>query len=74
MMGWNYFYSIFNYYFNLACPKVRRNIVSSLNFPCINKDVIAARTKQKNLYDLCMQSKIQSIEISIKHIKRNMLL
>jgi hypothetical protein len=69
-LGWDSFYSIFNYYFNVAYPKVRRNIISSLNVPWINNDVITARTKLKNLYDLYVQSMIQNIEISIKHIKR----
>jgi hypothetical protein len=53
------FYSIFNCYLNLSCPEVRRNIASALNVPWINNDVITARTKQKDLYDLHMQSKIQ---------------
>jgi hypothetical protein len=50
---------IFNYYFNLACPKVRRNIVSSSNVPWINNKVITVRTILKILYDLYMESKIQ---------------
>jgi hypothetical protein len=70
---WNSFYSIFNYYFNLACPKLDEILLSSSNVPSINNDVITARTKPKNLYeyDLSMQSKIHEHRISIKHIKRN---
>jgi hypothetical protein len=51
--------SIFSYYFNLACSKVRRNIVRSSNVPWINNDAISARAKLKSLYDLYMQSKTQ---------------
>jgi hypothetical protein len=36
------FYSIFNYYFSLACPKVRRNIVNSSDVPWRCNDVITA--------------------------------
>jgi hypothetical protein len=42
---WNSFYSIFNYHFNIVCSKVRRNIVSTLKSPWINKDAIIARAK-----------------------------
>jgi hypothetical protein len=45
---WDSFYSIFNYHFNIACPKVRRNIVSSLKSPCINKDAVIPRAKLKD--------------------------
>jgi hypothetical protein len=41
---WDSFYSIFNYYFNVACPKVRTNIASALKVPWINKDAVIART------------------------------
>jgi hypothetical protein len=36
-------------YFNLACLKVRRNIVSSLDVPWINNGAVTARKKLKNL-------------------------
>jgi hypothetical protein len=56
---WDSFYSIYNFHFNIVCPKVRRNIVSTLKSPWINKDAVIARTKLKDLYNLYMQSKIQ---------------
>jgi exonuclease III len=34
---WDSFYSTFNYYFNIACLKVRRNIVSASNVPWIKE-------------------------------------
>jgi hypothetical protein len=46
---WDSFYSIFNYHFNIACPKVRRNIVSTLKSPWINKDAIIARARFRNI-------------------------
>jgi hypothetical protein len=48
-----------NYYFNIACPKVRRNIASASKVPWINKDAAIERTKLKDLYYLYMQSKIK---------------
>jgi hypothetical protein len=56
---WDSLYSIFNHYFNIACPKARRNLVSASKAPWINKEVFNARTKLKKLYDHYMQSKIQ---------------
>jgi exonuclease III len=45
---WDSIYSIFNYSFNIACPKVRRNNVSIVS-PWINKDAVIARAKLKDL-------------------------
>jgi hypothetical protein len=56
---WHSFHSIFNYYFNIAYPKARRNLVSASKAPWINKEVLKVRTKLKKLYDHYMQSKIQ---------------
>jgi hypothetical protein len=42
---WDSFYSVFSYYFNLACPKVRRNIVRSLSVPWIN-NITEKKTKK----------------------------
>jgi hypothetical protein len=56
---WNSFYSIFNYYFNIACPMARRNVASAKKATWINKDVVIARTKLRNLYDLYIQCKSQ---------------
>jgi hypothetical protein len=64
------FYSVFSYYFNLACPKVRRNTVTSFNVPWINNDVITARTKLKSLYYLHMQSKTQEHRNTYKAYKK----
>jgi hypothetical protein len=55
---WDSFYTNFNYYFNIVCPKARRNSESASKAPWINK-VLIARTKLKKLYDHYMQSKIQ---------------
>jgi hypothetical protein len=68
---WDSCSSSFNCYFNLACPKVRKNIVNLLNVPWINNDIITPTTKLRNVYDLYIHS---TIEISIKHIKRDTML
>jgi hypothetical protein len=44
-------YSIFNYHFNIACPKVRRNIVTTLKSLSINKDSVIARANLMDLYN-----------------------
>jgi hypothetical protein len=62
--------SIFSHYFNLACSKVRRNIIRSSNVPWVNNDVITARAKLKSLYDLYMQSKIQEHRNKYKAYKQ----
>jgi hypothetical protein len=49
----------FRTHINIACPKVRRNIVSTLKSSWINKDAVMARAKLKDLHNLYMQSKIQ---------------
>jgi hypothetical protein len=67
------FYSIFNCYFNLSCPKVRRNIVSALNVPWIN-NVIIAQIKLKTLTIAICKVRFRNTEIHIKHIKRNTVL
>jgi hypothetical protein len=53
---WDSFYGIFNYHFNMTCPKVRKNIVKS---PWINKDAVIARANVKDLHNLYVQSKTQ---------------
>jgi hypothetical protein len=68
---WDPFYSIFNYHFNIARPKVRRNIVSTLKSPWINKDAIIAWAKLKDLYNLYMQSKIQEHRDIYKAYKKD---
>jgi hypothetical protein len=55
---WESFYRIFNYYFNIACQKVRRNICVP-KFPRIHKDAVTAKTRLKELYNLYRQSGIQ---------------
>jgi hypothetical protein len=47
------------FYFNIAYPKIRKNIVGTFKSPWINKDAIIARAKLKDLYNLYMQSKTQ---------------
>jgi hypothetical protein len=56
---WDSFYSIFNFRFNIASPKIRKNIVSTFKSPWINRDAVIARENLKDLYSLHMQSKIQ---------------
>ncbi|PNF31582.1 hypothetical protein B7P43_G00791 [Cryptotermes secundus] len=67
---WNSFYGIFNYYFNIACPKVRRNFASVNKATWINKDVVIARTKLRNLYDLYIQCKSQEYKNVYKAYKK----
>jgi hypothetical protein len=68
---WDSFYSIFKYHFNIACPKVRRNIVSTLKSPWINIDAVIVRAKLKDLYNLYMQSKIQEYRDIYKAYKKD---
>jgi hypothetical protein len=59
---WDSFDSICKFYCNLASPNAGRNTIRSSNVPFKNL-VITARTKlKKNVYDLCMQSKIPDHE------------
>jgi hypothetical protein len=60
----------FNYYFNISCPKVRRNTASASKVPWINKDAVTSRTKLKDLYDLYMHSKIQEYRDIYKACKK----
>jgi hypothetical protein len=66
---WISFYSIFNYYFNIACPKVRQNIASAKKASWINK-VVKARIKLRNLYDLYLLHKSQEHKDIYKTYKR----
>jgi hypothetical protein len=60
---------MFSYYFNLACPKVRRKTAISSNVPWINNDITAG-TKLKSLYYLYMQSMIQEHRNKYKAYKK----
>jgi hypothetical protein len=48
---WDTFYTTFNYYFNIACPKVRRNVTRTVKAPWINKDIVIAKNQLKDLYN-----------------------
>jgi hypothetical protein len=47
-----YLYTTFDYYFNIACPKVRRIITRAVKAPGINKDRVTAKTQLKDLYNI----------------------
>jgi exonuclease III len=67
---WNSFYSTFNYYYNLACPKVRRNMGIDKK-PCwINKDVRVAREILRNRYDLYIRFKSYELKNNYKLYKK----
>jgi hypothetical protein len=49
---WDTFYTTFNYYFNIACPKLRRNITRTVKARWINKDIVIAKNQLKDLYNI----------------------
>jgi hypothetical protein len=68
---WDAFYSIFNYYFDIVWPKVRRNIANAMKATRLKKDAVIARTKLRDWHDLYIQSNKQEYRDIYKACKKN---
>jgi hypothetical protein len=55
----------FNYYFNIACTKVRINITRTMKAPWINKNIVIAKNQLKDLYNISRLS-----QMHINHVKK----
>jgi hypothetical protein len=66
---WDTFYTTFDYYLNIASPKVRRNIIRAVKVPWINKDIVIAKKQLKDLYNIYRLSQIQEYRDAYKICK-----
>jgi hypothetical protein len=67
---WYTFYTTFDYYFNTACLKVKRNIIRAVKVPWINKDIVIAKKQSKDLYNIYWLSQIQEYRDAYKVCKK----
>jgi hypothetical protein len=54
---WQHSYNIFHYYFNTACPFVRKKILSTSNNKWINDEIRPTKSKLQFLYELYKETK-----------------
>jgi hypothetical protein len=68
---WEHFYTIFHYYFNTACPFIRKKILNISNNKWINDEIRSAKSKLQFLYELYRETKTIDNKQLYTSYKRN---